>query len=149
MKNFYGRTFKIGLIFFAIWTLILFLGDRAMAEIIECDATSINDDTGQWSKEKMEKFKPGATVAYQKTISRCSYSVIEGKRTCDVYNVEYKHTTTFHSNGGKIYKFYYFIGQMDIQIFINILGEGTYIENNGRGTIHRGNCKIRYSVFPK
>lgn len=31
MKKYFGRTFKIGLIFFAVWALILFLGDKALA----------------------------------------------------------------------------------------------------------------------
>lgn len=38
MKKYYGRTFKIALAFLAAWALVLFLGDRAIAEDISSES---------------------------------------------------------------------------------------------------------------
>ena len=68
-------------------------------------------------------------------LSRCSYSRIEQKRTCDTYLADRSDTDP---NTG-IKKFYYFRGQFDMQIFPGLL----FIENNGRGSIAFGVCKVQ------
>ena len=67
-------------------------------------------------------------------VSRCSYSSIENKITCDQYEVD----KIVFDEHVKIIKFYYFRGQFDVQVFADL----SFIENNGRGGISFGNCKI-------
>lgn len=127
------------------------MGGEASANIYTCMATSVTDGSGKWSKERLDKWKPGTIVKHygykdgSPTVSRCSWSDIEGKRTCDIYPINRRFMTELM--GGKmgfIDKFYYFVGMLDVQIF-QITGESVfdYIENNGRGAIHRGTCTLK------
>lgn len=126
----------------------LLIAGNAQAVEYHCIATMAADSSGEWAKDRINKWKPSTIIkhygrASQKpsTISRCSYSQIEGKRTCDTYEIDHYETTGVSVALMFIDKFYYYRGQMDVQIFITT-GEKVsgYIENNGRGTIYRGNC---------
>ena len=67
-------------------------------------------------------------------LSRCSFSSSAGRVTCDDYEA-----TLFNSDptaGHK--KYYYFHGHFDVQIFANL----DFVENNGRGSIGFGKCKL-------
>lgn len=163
MKKYYGITFKIGLVFMALGVLILFLQDKALGESFECRPYSVQDNHGNWSKAKLKKFKPSTTLKNNNnkngipTIKRCSYSLIKGKHSCDTLTVGYLETSSFSGvkspgigwpkidESGIINKYYFFKDHIDLQIII-VKGypTATYIENNGRGTIHRGSCEIIY-----
>lgn len=147
MKH-YGRTFKIGILFFAVWALILFLGEKAMAELYHCTPTSVVDSGGLWSKERMEQYNgslmikhQGKNNFHQGTLKRCSFAPSIGKVTCDSYPIDYYKETALPLTSSWIDKLYYYRGQMDVQMFIKAAKkESKYIENNGRGTIYRGIC---------
>jgi hypothetical protein len=127
----------------------LLLTGNAWAVEYHCFATSAVDSSGEWSKERIDKWVPSAIIKHYgrsslkpSTISRCSYSQIEGKITCDTYPIDHYETTAVANASMFIDKFYYYRGQVDVQIYLNT-GEkvSEYIENNGRGTIYWGKCK--------
>lgn len=96
--------------------------------------------TGRFSVRVVED---GSTA----TIARCSASPSTGALTCDSYDVDNivaDETQTVDARGAilddkvKIKKYYRFVGQLDVQIFPNL----TFVENNGRGGIAFGKCRV-------
>lgn len=77
---------------------------------------------------KVEEGNGGAVV------SRCSFSPSEKKVTCDRYEVD---KVVFDENVN-IKKYYVFRSQFDVQLFSNF----TFIENNGRGGVAYGKCRV-------
>lgn len=67
-------------------------------------------------------------------VSRCSFSSIERKVTCDRYKMD-RVDVDPHV---KIQKIYLFRSQFSIQIFPNL----AFIEDNGRGSISYGQCQL-------
>jgi hypothetical protein len=67
-------------------------------------------------------------------IERCSYSNFEKKNVCENYKAD-----RFESDSNVfVKKFYVFQSQYDIQIFREL----SYIDNNGRGGMLYGKCKL-------
>lgn len=66
------------------------------------------------------------------TLRRCSFAPSHGRVTCDDYTVDH----VVRDPIPKIQKFYHFRSQFDVQVFSN----GSFIENNGRGSIAFGKC---------
>lgn len=130
--------------------LVIGLAGTVEANIYTCVAISINDDSGEWSNERLIKWNPETIIKHygfkdkSPTISRCSWSDIEGKRTCDTYPIDKREMTVFKRTNYFVDKFYYFRGHLDVQIF-QPNGETSfnYIENNGRGAIRRGKCTLK------
>jgi len=126
----------------------LLVAGNTQAVEYNCIATMATDSSGEWSKEIIKKWTPSIKVKHYhrasklpSTISRCSYSQIEGKITCDTYPIDHYETSLVANGLMFIDKFYYYRGQVDVQIFLKT-GEKSsdYIENNGRGTVYRGKC---------
>ena len=67
-------------------------------------------------------------------LSRCSYSMIESKVTCDRYQVD---RIEFNQNV-KIKKYYHFSSHFNFQIFADL----SSLEDNGRGDIQFGKCEV-------
>jgi hypothetical protein len=67
-------------------------------------------------------------------LSRCSYSLIEEKDTCDRYAVD---RVQFDENVS-LKKYYVFSSQFDVQLFRDL----RMIENNGRGDFATGKCSV-------
>jgi hypothetical protein len=67
-------------------------------------------------------------------LSRCSFSPIAERMTCDRYKVD---RVEFDRRVG-IKKFYVFRSQFDFQLFPNL----SSLENNGRGGVQYGKCKL-------
>ncbi|MCF6264759.1 MAG: hypothetical protein L3J24_14395 [Xanthomonadales bacterium] len=67
-------------------------------------------------------------------LSRCSFSQIDGKVTCDDYEVDKVELDEI----SKIKKYYVFGAQFGVQLFSNL----TFVENNGRGDIAYGQCVV-------
>lgn len=82
-------------------------------------------------KFSVEILLEGATTL----LRRCSFAASAGRVTCDQYEAD--HVTT--DPIARIRKFYYFAGQFDLQVF----SDGSFIENNGRGTVAFGSCTGR------
>lgn len=90
-----------------------------------------------YSKKQMDKLKFTIKIIDRdelKTLSRCSYSPINKKITCDTYQVD----KVVFDEKVLIKKFYVFNSQFDIQLFSDL----TFLENNGRGDISYGKCEI-------
>jgi hypothetical protein len=67
-------------------------------------------------------------------LSRCSYANSENKVTCDSYEAD---QIVFDENM-KIKKYYVFRSHFDVQLFNDL----SFVENNGRGGISYGSCRI-------
>ena len=67
-------------------------------------------------------------------LSRCSFALSANKVTCDRYQVE---KIVFDENV-KIKKYYVFRSQFDVQLFPDL----SFLENNGRGGIAFGKCRV-------
>lgn len=90
------------------------------------------------TKQEVEKssFNIKVQEAQDTTVKRCSFAPSQNAVTCDTYSadrVEFTNTPYV-----KIKKFYVTNSQYDIQIFEDL----SFIENNGRGSIAYGKCKI-------
>jgi hypothetical protein len=67
-------------------------------------------------------------------VSRCSFALSAQKVTCDRYQVD---KVVFDENV-KIKKYYLFRSQFDVQLFPDL----SFVENNGRGGIGYGKCRL-------
>lgn len=67
-------------------------------------------------------------------ISRCSFGTSINKVTCDRYQVD----KVVLDEKAKIRKYYVFRSQFDIQLFSDL----SFVENNGRGGISYGKCRV-------
>ena len=67
-------------------------------------------------------------------LSRCSFARSAGKVTCDRYEV----VKISLDKNVNIKKYYVFRSHFDVQLFSNL----TFIENNGRGGIAFGKCRV-------
>lgn len=111
---------------------ILLIGSISEAEVKKCKPTSGVNVQGAISGSDLSKREVHSLVDNE-SISRCSLVPSLGKVTCDVYKVD-KMVEDPHV---KIKKYYYYKGQLNVQVF----PDGGYIEDNGRGTIYFGSCK--------
>lgn len=68
-------------------------------------------------------------------LQRCSFSSSAGRVTCDEYRID---KVTTDTNVG-LKKFYLFASQFDLQLTRDLI----FIENNGRGQIATGQCKLQ------
>ena len=102
-----------------------------------CEPTKRVDPEKEWSKEEIKKWKFSTKLedmGDKAVITRCSFSSKANKVTCDSYKVDHIERTP----SPDIKKYYYFKGQMDLQILSGL----HYVENNGRETIRWGKCRI-------
>lgn len=102
----------------------------------DCSVTrKTHTDGGFYSSEELARWQFSVRVIEGPTtiIQRCSFSPTAGRVTCDSYTVDRIETDAFVG----VRKFYYFRGQYDVQIFL----DGTFVENNGRGSIAFGRCE--------
>ena len=92
------------------------------------------DRTREYSRAHIDEMQWSVVIRHhddeRATVSRC-----DSKAPCDSYKVD-KYEFT---DGVNVSKYYYFRGQFDVQVF----GDLSFIENNGRGTIAFGQCEIR------
>ena len=102
-----------------------------------CDVLVKRDLEHIYSEQEHKKWQWGVKIVddgASSTISRCSFSTSENRVTCDDYPVEYMHADPYVG----IKKYYYFTGHFDVQLYPDM----QFIENNGRGSIGRGQCKL-------
>jgi hypothetical protein len=103
--------------------------DCAVEKKIDSENTYTPDQIDKYQYSvKVEKGKEGAFL------SRCSFSLVENKVTCDRYRVD----RVVFDEHAKIKKYYAFRSQFDVQLFPNLL----FVENNGRGGIAYGQCRV-------
>ena len=122
-----------------------------------CLATQKFNSEHVYTKEEIKRGKFAVKLEDAQGIvfiSRCSFARSQKKITCDRYKVDkiqqsrrqkFKNLdskdflSNFEADGWEtIKKYYYFRGQYDFQLFPNFMS----VENNGRGGIQYGTCKI-------
>ena len=102
----------------------------------DCTVTKKLDFENVYQPSQMEKYKFSARIhdSDKPKVDRCSIKPNDNKVTCDSYDIDRvevdKHV------GYK--KFYLFRSQYDIQLFPDM----RFVENNGRGGIAFGTCKL-------
>lgn len=126
---------------------VLLVATHAHAVGYHCTPRTVVDSTGEWSNDKIKKYRLYTVIkklgwVSEKTSSlyRCSLSQSENRIICDTYPIDYHEITALPETMSLIDKFYHFHEQFDVQLFRDADGNISYIENNGRGTIFRGNC---------
>lgn len=131
--------------------VLLFIPNLVLGAEYHCIAKHAFNSSGLlWSKEKLKKFTPGVMIKHYpkasnliSTISRCSYSQINNRQTCDTYTIEHYVTYLLPNNSMFIDKFYVFSSQLDVQLYISSNKDIQYIENNGRGNFYEGECTVK------
>ena len=119
----------------AILSVVLFANQASAAEYF-CKVDAKWSSGQQYSSQHLLKWKPAVKIDDKggyATLYRCSYETSADAVTCDRYSADY---VTQDFNGNK--KYYQYNGQFDVQLFANL----DFIENNGRGTISMGKCKL-------
>lgn len=127
---------SIPIIFFSFF-LVWVNPSITSAITYHCETTKKYDFGIIYSKERIEKWKYSVRVEElenETNIYRCSLSIIDRGITCDKYKID-KIELTKSIN---LKKYYYFRGQYNFQIFSNL----NSLEDNGRGSVQYGECKI-------
>ncbi len=90
------------------------------------------------TNKEIEKynFKIKVQEGQKSTVTRCSLVPSQNSESCDSYSVDRVEFT--NTQYVKIKKFYVLNSQYDIQIFEDL----SFVENNGRGSIAYGKCKV-------
>ena len=121
----------------AVTLIVLLLPSISNAVEYYCDVEVKRDYDRVYSQADIQKWKWGVKIVDKSDnarISRCSFSSSADEVTCDDYMVDYIHSDPFTG----IKKYYYFRGHFDVQMFTDF----SFIENNGRGSIGRGKCRV-------
>lgn len=117
--------------------IILAFGGEAGAAVYECLVSKKIDSEGAYTGGDIKKYRPSVKIEELENssfLSRCSFTPSARKITCDRYAVD---KIVLDANMG-IKKFYVFRSQFDVQIFSTL----TFVENNGRGGIAFGKCRL-------
>ena len=132
------------------------IAPNAFAVTYHCEPTKkFHPKMEEYKEDYFEKYKMSMTLedSQEKAfITRCSFEPSKGKETCDKLEVDkivqskvYRAVTPSENPDEPgvfkyvyIKKYYYFYGQFDFQVFPDL----GFIENNGRGGIVFGKCKI-------
>ena len=101
----------------------------------DCKVTRKFDFQGEMTSSIIQKYQYSVKIKDipKSEIERCSFTPSQNKVTCDRYTVDKVEVDKFVG----IKKFYYFIGQFDVQLYPDM----RFIENNGRGGISYGTCE--------
>jgi hypothetical protein len=116
---------------------LLLISSPASGAEYDCAVSKKFDTEREYDARHLARFKFSIKIDEKQNgsfLSRCSITLSEGKESCDKYEVD----KITYDEIAKIKKFYVFRSQFDIQIFPDM----TFVENNGRGGIAFGTCKI-------
>ena len=117
--------------------LIFLFVNPAIAVEYHCFTTKKYDFEVEYSESQLNKRQFAVKVeelASNIFISRCSVLPFEKELTCDRYQVD----RVEYDKNVKIKKYYIFESQYDFQIFQDL----SSLENNGRGGVQYGRCKV-------
>lgn len=120
-----------------VFILALCASGFAAAAEYDCKVAKKVDSENSYTAHQIEKGQFSVKVEESgggAFVSRCSFSPSANKVTCDRYQVD---KVVFDENV-KIKKYYVFQSQFDVQLFSNL----SFIENNGRGGIAYGKCRV-------
>ena len=105
--------------------------------VFECPVTSkLESDGFVYGEERLQSMQASVVIhdGVQPALERCSYAPSQGRVTCDRYPVDH----VAYDENVDLKKFYVFSSQFDVQLFSNL----RFVENNGRGGISFGTCKL-------
>ena len=108
-----------------------------MAKQYDCKVDKKLDSQYAFTEEQIETYKFSVKIEEPDggaSISRCSI----GAGTNDVMCDQYKADKVVFDKNARITKYYVFPAQFDVQIFSDM----SFIENNGRGGIAFGKCRV-------
>jgi hypothetical protein len=117
--------------------LALCMPSLAAAAEYDCKVRKKVDSEATYSAYQIEKGQFAVQIEESggdAFVSRCSFSQSGNEVTCDRYQVD---KFVFDQNA-KIKKYYVFRSQFDVQLFSDL----SFIENNGRGGIAYGKCRV-------
>ena len=120
-----------------VFVLVLCAPGFAAAAEYDCKVTKKFDSENSYTAHQIEKGHFSVKVEESgggAFVARCSFSPSASKVTCDRYQVD---KVLFDENV-KIKKYYVFRSQFDVQLFSDL----SFIENNGRGGIAYGKCRV-------
>jgi hypothetical protein len=120
----------------AVFVLVI-LPTIAQAVEYNCTVTKKISSEHEYTAQEISKWQFSVLIEENKTtsyLSRCSFAKSVGKITCDRYEVDKVST----DKNAKIKKYYIFGSHFDVQLFSNL----TFIENEGRGSIAFGKCRV-------
>jgi len=109
----------------------------AAAAEYDCKVKKKVDFGFSYTAEQLEEGKHSVKIEEGKKetfVSRCSFSTIAQKITCDRYQMDMVVLDEYV----KIKKYYLFRSQLDVQLFPDF----SFIENNGRGSVAYGKCRF-------
>lgn len=113
------------------------IGTQAEAVTFDCRVNRKLDRERTYSAQDLERDRPRVLIDLSGEtafLSRCGVSMINGGvETCDKYKADYVASDA----NVDVSKFYVFESQFNVQLF----SDGSFIEDNGRGTISFGACK--------
>jgi hypothetical protein len=118
-----------------IFILASFLATNTFAAEYFCPVSFKQGRDVSHSLEQLQKYQFSVNVNHignEATISRCSSATSIAAVTCDDYEVDFIDEDPYVGHK----KYYYFRGQLDVQIFNDL----SFVENNGRGIIAFGKC---------
>lgn len=116
---------------------LVLIAEVSSAADFHCKPTKKVTSEHTYTAEELSKWKFATKVEErgdETFLLRCSYSSMEEKVTCDRYMVD----RIEYDENVFIKKYYYFRGQANVQIFSGM----TYLEDNGRGDIAFGKCRV-------
>jgi len=113
-------------------------GHILLGATFKCSVTKKINSERTYSKERLSKYRYSVIIedngSKDSFFSRCSYSPIAKKDTCDRYKVD----KIANDTNVNIKKYYIFQSQFNVQIFKNL----SFVEDNGRADIAFGKCKL-------
>lgn len=94
------------------------------------------NNTSVVPKDHLDTYQPSVVIhdRQETSLERCSFVPSRGQVTCDTYVVDHVE----YDENVDLKKFYVFKSQFDVQLFPDL----TFVENNGRGGISFGSCKL-------
>ena len=122
---------------FSVIILVLCVPTFAAAAKYDCKVEKKFDSENTYTANKIEKGQFSVKIEDSgggAFVSRCSLSPSANKITCDRYQVD----KVVFDEKVKIKKYYVFQSQFDVQLFSDLL----FVENNGRGGIAYGKCRV-------
>jgi hypothetical protein len=117
--------------------IVLVLTSPSPPVVYRCEAARKIDPAGVWDPKRLRDGQWGVVIDDNDrgaTVSRCGFARSVGKVTCDPYTVDKVEVDVFIDAR----KYYVFNSQYDVQVFSDL----SFIENNGRGSITYGTCRM-------
>ena len=127
------------IVFATVFALTIHLDSLAATykcEVTEATYAKADGTLGHVTRDVLHNRQQHAIIEDERSpaVRRCSFALSAGRVTCDRYAVDLVEV----DRNVNIKKFYVLRSQFDIQLF----GDLSFIENNGRGGLGYGTCSL-------